>query len=266
MADNNDLANLRADVARMRRSATRKISRLKTGKSVHISGTEFDPRRTTTAHKSYTRKQLESYQRELKSFLSRETQYVPDAKNRPIPRAEWREYKKVEAQHRDSVGKIFERMKNVQLPSGETVNERLAKMDVLHKRMHNPVTNPFYDPRDRESGDVTDRDSLRKLRDDLQRKSSPDNQTARVTEAKSQLEKMLSVINSPEIIDAVKGLSQGQFVALWNYTAFASAIAMSYDSAKKMLTPREESWGHEKVRQQSNDALELISWVKGQQI
>lgn len=266
MVDNDDLDSLRADVERMRRSATRKISRLKTGKSVVISGTEFDPRRATKAHKSYTRKQLKSYQRELENFLSRKTQFVPDASRRPIPRNEWLDYKKVEAQHRDSVGKIFERMKNVELPSGETVSERLAKMDVLHKQMHNPVTNPFYDPRDRSSSDVTSRESLRKLQKDLKKKSSPRNQSARVSEARSQLEKMLSVINSPEIASAVKSLSQGQFVALWNYTAFASAIAMSYDSAQKMLTPREESWGHEKIRQQSNDAMELISWAKGQPI
>lgn len=257
---------MRDDIARMRKSATRKISRLKTNKDVLITGTEFDPRRATTAHKSYTRKQLAAYQDELKRFLKRDTQYVPDARKRPIPRKEWQEYKRVEDQHRDSVGKIFEAMKNTQLPSGETISERMSKMDVLHKQMHNPVTNPFYDPRDRQSNDVTSRKSLDKLKKDLDRKSRPQNQRSMVRLAKMQLEKMLSVVNSPEIAEAVKGLSQGQFVALWNYTSFASAIAMSYDSAKKMLTPREESWGHEKIRQQSNDAIELISWVKEQKI
>ena len=250
----------------MRRAATRKVSRLKTRKGVSVTGTEFDPRRAPQAHKQYTRRQLEVYQRELARFLKRDTQFVPDASRRPIPREEWNKYKAVEAKHRDIAGSIYERVKDIKLPSGESISERMAKMDVLHKHMHNPVVNQFYEPHNRVSQQVASRGALEKLQRDLKRKSSPRNQKAMVKQAKAQLEKMLSVVNSPDISRAVNSLSHNQFVALWNYTSFASAIAMSYDSAQKMLTPREESWGHEKIRQQSNDALELIEWAKGQRI
>lgn len=263
---NDDLSTLRNDIARARRAATRKVSRLKTRHGVSVSGTEFDPRRPPQAARKYTRKQLESYKRELDKFLSRSTQYVPDSRARPIPRKEWDRYKTVETKYRDMAGTIYDKVKDVQLPSGETISERLAKMDVLHKSMHNPVVNKFYEPKDRQSGDVTSRNALRKLERDLRRKSTPRSQKAMVREAKAQLAKMLDVVNSRDVANQVNTLSTGQFIALWNYTNFASAIAMSYDSAKKMLTPREESWGHEKIRQQTNDALELIEWVKGHEI
>ena len=258
-----DLNSLRLEVERLRRAATRKVSRVKARTGARVSGTEFDPRRAPQQHKRYTRKQLETYQSELQSFLSRRNQFVPDASKRPIPRAEWQAYKRREKAYKDVAGKVYEQVKDVELPSGETIAQRLAKMDVLHKHMHNPTVNTIFDPHERNPGDVVSRKALDKLTRDLDRKSKPRNIKTMVRQAREQFGKMMSVVNAPELTRAVEGLSHDQFIALWNHTNFASAIAMSYDSAKKMLSPKEESWGHEKVRQQTNDAMELITWAKG---
>lgn len=259
-----DINSLRREVERMRRAATRKVSRIKTRHGVNVTGTEFDPRRGTQLHERYTAAQLTAYKARLESFLSRQNQYVPDASARPIPRAEWQGYKAREDAYRQVAGTVYENLKNVELPSGETVAERLSKMNVVHKQMHNPVTNLFFDPHERMSQDVVSREALKKLKKDLDRKARPETLRAKVREAKEQFAKMAEVINEPDFRKAVTGLSDKQFVALWNYTNFASAIVMAYESAKKMLSPKEESWGHEKVRQQTNDAMSLVEWAKSQ--
>lgn len=246
----------------MRRAATRKISRIKTTHGVHVSGTEFDPRRSTTVPKRYTERQLQAYRDTLANFLSRSTQFVPDAGRQPMPRAEYRRYKELESTYRNTAGSVYERIKNVELPSGETIAQRLAKMDVLHKRMHNPTVNAIFDPHERESLDITSIDALRKLTKNLERDTRPETISRKIREARQQFAAMMNVINIPEMYKATESLTNEQFVALWNHTAFASAISLSYEASKKMLSPKEESWGHEMLRQQMGDAMNLVNWAR----
>lgn len=247
----------------MRRAATRKISRLKTQHGVHVSGTEFDPRRATTTPKTYTAKQLAAYQSRLQSFLSRSNQFVPDASKQPIPRAEFQAYKRHEVAYREAAGSVYERIKNVELPSGETVAERLAKMNVLHKAMHNPAANMVYDPVTRESQDIAGISGLRKLSKAMKRDSTRAAMNRKVASARDAFEKMADVINAPELAREANTLTPNQFVALWNYTTFATAVSLTYSSAKNMLSAKESVWAHNRLRDQMNDAMAMIQWAKG---
>lgn len=256
-----ELNELRAEVARMRRAATRKISRIKQTHGAQVSGTEFDPRRETKAPSQYTAKQLEAYKSRLATFLSRSNQFLPDASKNPIPRSEFAEYKRREAQYRETAGSVYERIKHEQLPSGETVQERLEKMRPLHKSMHNTAMNAIFDPLTRGPGDIVSRKALDKLSRSLERASKPASIRRKVKDARDQLSAMLDTLNAPELQQAIDKLSHDQFVAMWNYTNIASAVALSYDNAKKLLSPKEESWGHEQLRQQMNDAMESVIWA-----
>jgi hypothetical protein len=73
---------------------------------------------------------------------------------------------------------------------------------------------------------------------------------------------MMQTVNMPGLHEAVKQLNNDQFVALWNFTSFATQVSFSYQSSKRMLTPKEQSWGHEAVRQQMSDAMVLVEWAK----
>jgi len=246
----------------MRRNATKKISRIKTRHGAMVTGSEFDPRRATKLPAHYTQDQLIAYSARLADFLSRSHQFVPDAAKRPVPRAEFTEYKRQEAKYAASAGGVYERIKGVELPSGETIAQRLAKMDVLHKQMHNPTVNTIFDPHTRQSGDITSRAAMRKLTKAMKRDASPTAIRRKVKQAREQFSAMMDVINMPELFEATKKLTNDQFVALWNHTAFAGAVALSYTAAMKMFTPKEESWGTEMLRQQMGDAMELITWAK----
>jgi hypothetical protein len=245
----------------MRRAATRKISRIKQTHGALVSGTEFDPRRAPGVHAGYTEKQLTVYRERLADFLSRSTQYVPDASRAPLPRAEFAKYKTAETRYRESAGGVYEAIKHVELPSGETVGERMAKMTPLHKVMHNTAMNRVFDPHERSSDDITSLKSLRKLMRSLEKGSSPSEIRRKINESRDQMRQMLDVINEPELQHKVNELTHNQYVALWNYTTFASAVSLAYESAKKMLSPKEESWVQGRLRDQMGDAMEMIEWA-----
>lgn len=257
-----ELNELRSEVARLRRAATRKISRIKTTHGAQVSGTEFDPRRPTGVPTHYTQKQLAAYKERLQQFLSRSNQFVPDASRQPIPRAEFREYKQQEAKYRETAGSVYERIKRTELPSGETIESRLARMTPMHKVMHGAPANSIFDPLTRESMDIVNRKALQKLTRSLKRGSTPEGIRRKVKDARQQLSDMLNTINSPELNEAVKKLSNNQFIALWNYTVFTAAISLTYANMKKMLTGEEESWAHDQVRQQMESAMEMVDWAR----
>ena len=254
---------LRREVERLRRAATRKVSRIKTHHGVAVTHTEFDPRRAPHLHERYTAAQLRTYKEKLESFLSRSQQFVPDASRRPISRSEWQAYKERETRYRNMAANVYDRLKNVELPYGGTIEARMYKMTPsVQDFMHNPVTNLIFDPHTREPGDIVSRKALRKLTRDLDRRNQPSVIKRRIREAQEQFTKMVEVLGEPDLQRLVGGLTQNQFVALWNYTSFAAAVALSYAVAQKFLSPKEESWGHEMVRQQMSQAYELIDWAK----
>ena len=125
MAD--DLESIRADIARLRKLATKKISRIKRAKDAPLSGTQFDPRRTPKAEKRYTKRQAEVYRQELQGFLSRSNQYVGGANGYVMRKQQWDAYKKLEQQYNSRVNQKFDRVAGIQLPYGETIASRMAR-------------------------------------------------------------------------------------------------------------------------------------------
>ena len=262
MSESGDLEYLRVEVARMRRAATKKISRVKLRHGAMVTGSEFDPRRATTLPSHYTSDQLIAYREKLASFLSRSNQYVPDASKRPIPRSEFREYKQQERKYSESAGAIYDRLKATKLPSGETIAERMAKMTPTHKVMRGQAVNSLFDPHTRESKDVASRAALKKLLKTMKQNAKPSTMNKKIKMAKHQFSEMMNVVNMPELYEAARNLTNDQFTALWNYTSFAGAISLAYLSAQTLLSPKQSSWGVEMLRQQMNDAMEMVSWAK----
>lgn len=259
--DVSELNDLRNEVARMRRAATRKISRIKTVHGAQVSGTEFDPRRDTQIHTHYTAKQLAAYKSKLADFLSRSNQFVPDAQKQPMPRAEFQEYKRREAKYRATAGTVYERIKDENLPSGETVAERLEKMRPKHKAMHNTAMNAIFDPLTRDPGDIVSRRALNKLAKSLAKASSPSEIRRKVNDARDQLNQMLDVLNVPEVQAEIAKLNNDQFVAMWNYTNVPAASSLAYLNAKKLLSAKEDAWAWEQIRHQMGDMMESVTWA-----
>jgi hypothetical protein len=186
---------------------------------------------------------------------------VPDASARPLPRSEFAAYKAAEARYRAAAGGVYEAIKDVELPSGETVAGRIAAMTPLHKVMHNSAMNRVFDPVERGADQITSLKSLRKLIRSLEKGSTPREIRRKVKESRDQMSQMLDAINEPSLQREVNKLTHNQYVALWNYTTFASAVSLAYESAKKMLSPKEEAWAQGRLRDQMGDAMEMIEWA-----
>lgn len=261
MATNEELRN---EIAKLRRAATKKISRLKQVKNVVTSGSKVDPRRDPAVHKKYNNEQLENYKNMLQGFVSRKTQYVPDSQHRPIHADKFKEYKQLETEYNARVDQHFSKFQDYVLPSSETILERMAKMTPDHKRAWNPPVNSPFRATVRQSKAMASDKALETLIDKMNERLTPDYFDKLNRAGMEQFEQMESVINDKGLSNKVKQLTPGQFALLWNYTNFAAAVSMHYETMMKMLSNQEKPW-HTTVRRDAiADYEEMVEWASKQ--
>lgn len=252
---------LRADVARKRRLATRKISRLKQQKGVYVSGTSADPRRDASGERRATSRELRAYSRQLSKFLDRKTQYVGDSSGRPVPAEKWKQYKSQEAAYNDKVHRYFESVADVKLPNGETVREYMAKTTPDHRQAGNAAVNAPYDPTVRQPKNIASKESLDKLTESMKKRNSADYFAKQNQMSKAQFKQMVEVINEPALSDAVDSLTDKQFAVLWNYTGFATGVSIPYELMMKLLSDQEKPWHSEVSATSVRESYALAKWA-----
>jgi hypothetical protein len=265
MADNVD--DLRSEIARLRKAVTRKVSRLKQTHDVYLSGTQFDPRRAPRTESKYDSRQLRSYANDLAGFLDRGNQFVPDARNRPIPRDEWRTYKRLESQYNKRVDAYFEQMKDIRLPGfagqqGETLGQRMAKMTPDHRQMGNVNVNAPFQPPNREEGTVSDRSRLAKLTADMRNRLEPGYFGKLIEDSKEQFRQMADLIDEPDLKGLTEGITDEQWAALWNYTPFATGVSILYENQLKLLSDKEKPYNSDILRNSVAASVELAKWAR----
>lgn len=262
---NRELAEKRAQALQLTGRATRKISRLKTKVGVEVAGSEFDVRKPPKNIKRYTSKQLDAYMARLSQFNNRGTQFVPDAKKRPIPASEFKEYKQAENAHRAHAQAELNPIRDIKLPGRkETVGQRRGQMIENRRRMAgNPSVNDPYDPPVRQSTNIANRKALKKLTKDEKRKSE---------RGWDQRELKRQIGEYAQIVDAagdaggslsIKELTPGQFKALWNGTEFATEVSTRYE-IHQLLVAGKDRPEHQKILDDAfANAKRLVQWAKG---
>jgi len=258
-----DIESLRAQARARHKAATRKVSRLRTQKGVELTGTKIDPRRDPHLLKRYTTRQLKAYIAQLDSFVDRKTQFVGDARKRPLNPATWGEYAQLEKQYNAKVRAEFDRIAGLKLPHGDqTIGERMAMMTPTHRAAYDPAVNAPYSPPTRKPKNMASDRALRRLTADMRDRLSPSRQRRDTARDRDAFGKMAELINQPDLVKAVKGLSDAQFRVMWNYTGFATDISLSYEASKSMLTEKERPWHSEAMAIAVKDAHALIKWAK----
>lgn len=259
----NDSDSLRAEIQRLKKAVTRKVSRIKTGQDIYISGTSQDPRKAAASVKGMNESQLRSYGHALAAFLDRGNQYVPDSQHRPMPRAEWRNYKRLESEWNQRVREHMENINSIRLPSGMTVAERDAMLRPDHPQMANPTVNG---PReiDRTSTNVAGSARLKHLMDQMQRRLGEDYFDQLNASGKETFGKMIDRIGDDAFSRDVDRLTPEQFEVLWNWTPFATAISFQYELAMKELSARDkETWAGTVQHNAVREAREYVEWARG---
>lgn len=255
--------SLHDELHRLRRAVTRKISRIKSNTDIHLSGTRLDPRRSASSISNMAPPQLREYAAEMNRFLSRSNQYVPDSQMRPMPKQEWREYKRLENEWNKRVQSHMQGISSIVLPSGKTVAQREAELRPMHQAMANPAVNGPKEI-ERESTAVAGSSKLKALTEGMRKRLDSDyfdrlNDTGRET-----LDKMMSVIGDDSLAQDVKQLTPQQFEVLWNWTPFTTSVSLQYELAMKELSARDkETWAGTVLDNAVKEAKNYVTWARG---
>ena len=263
------LNELRAEIKRLRTNATKKASRIRVNHGANVTGSSFDPRRRAGVEKSYNKRQLETYKKNLESFLSRKTQFVGGAGNTPITRQDWLKYKKAETSYNDFVNKNFDSVRNYELPKpptarrGETIGERMAKMTPDRREMRGSSVNSPYDPVVRDPFRVKGIEALRKLTEAAEKRLR-DSQTGKdLKDAREQFSKMKAYIGKDDpIFKDIDSLTDDQFSVLWFFTPFADQVSMEYNILQLLNEGKGKAFAAPTISNARDTYSELIDWAK----
>ena len=230
MAD--DLESIRADIARLRNLATKKISRLKIKRDAPIADTNYDPRREPKKEKHYTLRQAKAYKAELEGFLSRRNQFVGGASGYVMKKTQWDAYKKLEKQYNDKVNSSFAKVAGIQLPQGETIASRMARRTPPHPQMAYEAFHSPYNPPERSPKAVQSDKALRKLMDKMAEKANPRYQKDSIEKNRHQFLGMADRLGDDALAEKVKKLTDEQFNILWNFSEMPYDMSLWYETQK----------------------------------
>ena len=230
MAD--DLESIRADIARLRNLATKKISRLKVKRGAPISGTSYDPRREPKKEKHYTLRQAKAYRAELEGFLSRGNQFVGGANGFVMRQKQWDAYKKLEKTYNDKVNSSFSKVAGIQLPQGETIASRMARRTPPHPQMAYEAFHSPYNPPERSPKAVQSDKALRKLMDKMAEKANPRYEKDSIEKNRHQFLGMADRLGDDALAEKVKKLTDEQFNVLWNFSEMPYDMSLWYETQK----------------------------------
>ena len=248
-----NINELREQARRAHRNATRKVSRLKQA-GVPISGTELDPRKPAAEIKRMNSRQLTSYNNKLSKFTARSSGYVPSA-DKPITRAQWREYKRLETVN-NARARIREAMtSDIGLPGGDgTIGQRRADV-TANRRAYGTATNKPLEVVFRQSKNIRGPAGLQKLIDNMKSKLTPDYVRDHVTNQRRQFNQMLDSIGDPKLAELAAQMTPGQFDLAWNEGGLANEASLSYATSDIEI-----GRAHDSIESDDNDGV--YKWVE----
>lgn len=271
----NELNALRSQARHLTKRATHKISRLKSKQDVIVAGSEYDYRKPPKLINRYNAKQLAAYIARQTQFLDRSTQFVPDAKHRPIPAAEFKalqvaqqaRYNRAQAEL-DAKGNLvlpgsYDAKGNLK-PGTETIKERRAKMRSDRKLAGNPSVNDPYEPKVNKSTDIANRKAIKTLVREARQQSTKGWDDKVLKRQIGEFSQMVNRIGDADLAASIKKLTAGQFRTLWNDTPFAVAVSTQYEIVRTDLISEEDKpWHMQVIHDAFADARRLVDWAAG---
>lgn len=249
----------RQQVLKKHSNAMRKMRRLEKQNGAVVAGTKFDPTRDPSKLKSYTRKQLESYEAGLDNFLSRKTQYVGDAHGRPMVKQLWDRYVRLKKAGTAEANAELEANKNIFLPfAGQTIGDRVKAMSPDRPHMHNPAVHNKRAAVDLKSSRIASQDALETLLADAQEKAKPGHKDRILESWRANFAK-IAVDAPPDIVARTNALTDHQFNILWAFTDFVDELSTRYETIGEGKTDA----GALKIIKTSENLLgEMLDWAE----
>lgn len=226
-----NIAELRAEAKAFRPRTTAKIARMRRNSDIDISGTSNDPRRSAAEINTMNSRQLNSYIRNQKKFLERNTGFVPIARGNNISRSLWQEFNRVSKKYNKLAESHFAEFSDLKVPGSKmTVAERNAAI-VDRPAMGTEAVNRPLAPIYRKSTDFASEKAVRLKIKDMQRRMNPGYYDKAIRRGRAQANKMLKVIGDPNLSKWVRGLSAKEFDFLWFHGKLAHSLSESFNAA-----------------------------------
>lgn len=248
-------------IARAKRNAQAKMSRIKKTQRYDIANSTNNPIRGDVS--SMNKKQKQSYLRQLQKFNSRSTRFYVDANGRPLTSRQWERYKQAEAKANAFVRNDLKKYAKLYGPEGNkgmTLGERMAIMrPKAGKLMVNPSGSNMHEI-ERKPTAVTGDKAVEKLIKAQIDKANPVKQAQKLRTGRKQLEEMASAFGDTEMVNLAKQLTDEQFKVLWNYTDFATAVSLEYSVYMQSLVD-EKSFHAGAMENANRKAHEYLEWA-----
>ena len=226
-----DIDNLRAEVRKRRAAVTAKTNRIRRNTGIDLKGSKEDPRRDPKVIKKYNSNQLRTYLRELNNFMLRENGYVPDSSGGFIHKSDWMNYKRSERKYNKIVKQHFEKIADIKDPyRNVTIREAEGLYVPESKRAQGEIRHRPYNEVNRNSKNIKSAEALKKLQDQINKKTSKAFLDAAIKAGRKQAGQMLDNAGLSTLKPSLEGLSNEQFDVLWNYWGFAGRLAQIGES------------------------------------
>lgn len=261
----NELNALRSQALHLTKRSTHKISRLKSKQDVIVARSEYDPRRNPKLVRRYNTRQLEAYIRRQEQFLDRATQFVPDAKRRPIPAAEFKQLQVAQTERWKYAQAQLDKKRDTPTASGtETIGQRRDKIRSDRRLAGNPSVTDPYDPKRNKSTDIADRKAVKALVKQAKEQTGPGWDNKELKRQIGEFTQMVNRIGDADLAGMVKKLSAAQFRSLWNDEGFAAAVSTQYEIVRTTLISEEDKpWHVQVISDAFADARRMVEWAAG---
>jgi hypothetical protein len=250
--------DLDKQIARAKRNAQAKMSRIKKQQRYDIANTTNNPIRGDDS--SMTRRQKQSYLKQLNKFNSRSTRFYVDARGKALSARKWEAYKRAEARANAFVRSDMAKYAKIRNPNGQTIGEWISAMRPKAVKLFvNPSGSNMHEI-DRKPTAINGEKALEKLTKTQIEKANTTKYQRKVATGRKQLEKMADAFGDKKMIELAKALTDEQFKVLWNYTDFANAVSLEYSVYMQSLVD-EKSFNANAMENASNKAHEYLKWA-----
>jgi hypothetical protein len=229
------------------------MANLKQRRGVVLRGSQFDPTRGKDPSKM-TPQQTAQYLRDLQAFNARPLNLVAGAGGRPIEKTTAERLEQARKNLQDQARQRYEQTKDIQLPSGSTVEDR-AKFRALGRPGDTETDNPLGEPIGRLEG-VYGEKAARTLADSLEHRATDEGREASVKSSKNSAAGMLDQLGRPDLVKVIRDMSASSWNLIWNDDRAYELLIDAYEAdnetfVESMLERFEEvlAWGVERDQQ-----------------
>ena len=249
-----EINELRKRVYQLQRRTDAKLGRLGAQKNVRET-VKIDPRKPGKWVAHASSRELNAQIKRLETFNSAKTQFFGDASGRPMPKASWGEYKKVERELNKWRGDFFDSVKGTRLANGTTIEQAVG----LRGYKYHAKIDDFVKEKNVDHTAFTSEKALKRRTSEL-RKINREGAKGMTARARNHFASIAadSMMDGLPIVDRVKGLSDDQFLVLWTSTDFQKQLSTVYQALRAGLL---DNYNTEPYEQALENVNELLDWA-----